>query len=49
MRAVVIRHFGDPTQLNVEEVPTPEPSGDEVLVAVKAASIGNEEVDDRRR
>jgi NADPH2:quinone reductase len=39
MRAVVIHQFGDPKVLKVEEVPTPEPRGDEVLVAIKAASI----------
>jgi NADPH:quinone reductase-like Zn-dependent oxidoreductase len=39
MKAVVIREFKDPKLLSVEEVPTPEPSGKEVLVAVKAASI----------
>src|ERR1700733_6860349 len=39
MRAVVIRQFGSPEQLKVEEVPTPKPQGDEVLVAVKAAAI----------
>ncbi|MGD0462242.1 MAG: zinc-binding alcohol dehydrogenase family protein [Tepidisphaeraceae bacterium] len=44
MRAVVIRQFGDPSQLNVEQVPTPEPRGDEVLVAVKAASINPSDV-----
>src|SRR5271156_3656893 len=44
MRAVVIRQFGDPGQLKVEDVPTPEPRGDEVLVAVKAASINPSDV-----
>ena len=44
MRAIVIHQFGDPKQLKVEEVPTPEPHGDEVLVAVKAASINPSDV-----
>ncbi len=44
MRAVVIRRFGEPSQLNVEEVPTPEPRGEEVLVEVKAASINPSDV-----
>jgi NADPH:quinone reductase-like Zn-dependent oxidoreductase len=44
MRAVVIHQFGDPKQLKVEDVPTPEPHGDEVLVAVKAASINPSDV-----
>jgi NADPH:quinone reductase len=44
MRAIVIHQFGDPKQLKVEEVPTPESRGDEVLVAVKAASINPSDV-----
>jgi NADPH:quinone reductase len=44
MRALVIHQFGDPKVLKVEEVPTPEPRGDEVLVAVKAASINPSDV-----
>jgi NADPH:quinone reductase len=44
MRAVVIHQFGDPKLLKVEEVPTPEPHGDEVLVAIKAASINPSDV-----
>src|SRR5271170_3954913 len=44
MRAVVIHQFGDPKLLKLEEVPTPEPRSDEVLVAVKAASINPSDV-----
>ncbi|HTS17246.1 MAG TPA: zinc-binding alcohol dehydrogenase family protein [Verrucomicrobiae bacterium] len=44
MRAIVIHQFGDPKQLKVEEVPTPEPRDGEVLVAVKAASINPSDV-----
>jgi len=44
MRAVLIRQFGDPAQLKVEEVPTPEPRDDEVLVAVRAAGINPSDV-----
>ncbi|HSZ56784.1 MAG TPA: zinc-binding alcohol dehydrogenase family protein [Tepidisphaeraceae bacterium] len=44
MLAVVIHQFGDPKQLNVEDVPTPQPHGDEVLVAVHAASINPSDV-----
>jgi NADPH2:quinone reductase len=44
MRAVVIHQFGEPKLLKVEEVPTPEPGRDEVLVAVKAASINPSDV-----
>ena len=39
MRAVVVRQFGDPKFLKVEEVPTPEPKGGEALLEVKAAAI----------
>lgn len=44
MRAIVIHQFGDPKQLKVEEVSTPEPRGGDVLVAVKAASINPSDV-----
>jgi NADPH2:quinone reductase len=44
MRAVVIRQFSHPTQLKVEEIPTPEPHGDEVLIEVKAAAINPSDV-----
>ena len=44
MRAVVIHQFGDPKMLKVEEVPTPEPRDNQVLVAVKAASINPSDV-----
>jgi NADPH:quinone reductase-like Zn-dependent oxidoreductase len=44
MRAVVIQQFGQPKQLKLLEVPTPEPGADEVLVAVKAAAINPSDV-----
>lgn len=44
MRAVVIRQFGDPKNLKVEEVPTPQPAEGEVLVEVRAASINPSDV-----
>lgn len=44
MLAVVIRQFGDPKYLKAEEVPTPTPQGNEVLVAVRAASINPSDV-----
>jgi NADPH:quinone reductase-like Zn-dependent oxidoreductase len=44
MKAVVIHAFGDPKRLKVEEVATPEPHGDDVLVSVKAASINPSDV-----
>lgn len=39
MKAAVIREFGGPEVLKIEEVPVPEPKDDEVLVRVHAASI----------
>ena len=41
MRAAVIRKFGS---LTVEEVPSPEPRGDEVLAEVRAAAINPSDV-----
>ena len=39
MRAVVYDRYGPPDVLRVEEVPTPSPGADQVLVAVAATSI----------
>jgi NADPH:quinone reductase-like Zn-dependent oxidoreductase len=39
MRAIVIHSFGAPEVLKVEELPTPTPRADEVLVKVTAASV----------
>src|SRR5438552_8570457 len=39
MRAAVLRRFGAPEVLQVEEVPTPEPGAGEVLVEVRAVSV----------
>jgi NADPH2:quinone reductase len=44
MRAVVIRQFGQPKDLKVEDVATPTPKPDEVLIEVKAASINPSDV-----
>lgn len=44
MRAVVIRQFGEPKDLRVEEVQTPEPHDGEALVEVQAASINPSDV-----
>lgn len=44
MKAVVLRQFGVPKLLKVEEVPTPSPKDGEVLVQVKAASINPSDV-----
>jgi NADPH:quinone reductase-like Zn-dependent oxidoreductase len=39
MRAVVMREFGPPEVLHVEQVPVPQPGDDEVLVKVQAVSV----------
>src|ERR1700729_4375077 len=44
MQAIVIRQFGDPKFLKVEEVPTPVPRDGEALVEVKAAGINPSDV-----
>lgn len=44
MRAVLIRQFGDPEQLRVEDVPQPEPGEGEALVKILAAGINPSDV-----
>lgn len=39
MRAVIQRRYGTPDELTVGELPVPEPRPDEVLIAVRAASV----------
>lgn len=39
MKAIVVHEFGDPEVLMLEEVPTPEPKGTEILVKIKAAGV----------
>ena len=39
MKAIVCTHYGPPEALTLEEVPTPSPKDDEVLVQVHAASV----------
>lgn len=40
MRALVLTAFGEPEVLQIQELPTPEPAPDEVLVRVAAAGVG---------
>jgi NADPH:quinone reductase len=44
MQAVIIRQFGEPSQLRIEELPTPVAGPDDVLVVVHAASINPSDV-----
>ncbi len=39
MNAIVVREFGDPEVMKVQDVPTPEPKGAEVLVKIHAAGV----------
>ena len=39
MKAIVIREFGPPDVMRIEEVPTPEPGPGEVLIQVHAVSV----------
>src|SRR4051812_39791557 len=39
MRAVLVRQFGGPEVMRVEEVPVPEPAAGQVLVRIRAAGI----------
>ena len=39
MRAVVVRQFGGPEVMRVEEVPAPAPGAGQVLVRIRAAGI----------
>jgi 2-desacetyl-2-hydroxyethyl bacteriochlorophyllide A dehydrogenase len=44
MKAVVFHEHGDPAKLVYQEVPTPRPDEDEVLVQVKACSINHVDI-----
>jgi len=39
MKAIVVRQYGEPDVMKVEDVPTPEPSGSQVLVKIMAAGV----------
>lgn len=44
MQAILIEHFGDPSELRQTEVSRPEPGEDEVLVEVHAAAVNRSDV-----
>lgn len=39
MRAIVVREFGEPEVMRLEEIETPKPIGDQVLVRISAAGV----------
>jgi NADPH:quinone reductase len=39
MRAIVLREFGGPEVLKLENVPTPRPAASEILIEVHSASV----------
>jgi NADPH:quinone reductase len=39
MKAIVVREFGEPDVMKLEDIPTPEPSGSQVLVRIHAAGV----------
>jgi NADPH:quinone reductase-like Zn-dependent oxidoreductase len=48
MRAAVIREVGPPEVLNIESIPRPEPSAEQVLIRVRAFGINRSELFTRR-
>jgi NADPH:quinone reductase-like Zn-dependent oxidoreductase len=45
MRAIVRDRYGPPEVVRLEDIPTPEPTGDQVLVRVRAASVNRADLD----
>ena len=39
MKSIIVREFGGPEVMKIEELPVPEPSGSQVLVRIKAAGV----------
>ena len=39
MKAVIVREFGEPEVMKLEEAPMPEPTGSQVLVRIRAAGV----------
>jgi len=48
MRAVVVNEPGDPEQMDIQEVPTPAPQAEEVLVKVHATALNRADTFQRR-
>jgi len=44
MKAIVIHQPGEPEQLRLEEVPTPQPEAGEVVVALRAAALNRRDI-----
>ena len=44
MQAILIEHFGDPSELRQKEIPRPEPGEGEVLIEVHAAAVNRSDV-----
>ncbi|MCU1286903.1 MAG: NAD(P)H-quinone oxidoreductase [Acidobacteriales bacterium] len=47
MKAVIITRFGGPEVLEIQEVPTPSPVADQVLVQVKASALNRADIHQR--
>src|SRR5687767_116612 len=47
MRAVIITQPGGPEVLEIQDVPTPQPVGDQVLVRVRAAGLNRADLAQR--
>ena len=48
MKAIVVREFGGPEVLKLEEIPTPKPAAGEVLVRIHAAGVNPADAQFRR-
>lgn len=48
MKAIVLRSFGGPEVLRIEEVPTPKPTADEVLIRIHATALNRADLSERR-
>lgn len=44
MRAIVIKQYGGPSQLAIEEIPEPAPASGEVIIEVKAFGLNHAEI-----